>query len=74
MKFNMTPKFKEIALQVAGSHYPDVGGKNLETFGKMVIDEMLVALEKEPIQHGEYGYNQSELHRKLKKHFGLAHD
>jgi methionyl-tRNA formyltransferase len=41
----MKKKFKEIALQVGGSHYPDVGGDLLEKFGEKIIEECIKTLE-----------------------------
>jgi hypothetical protein len=41
----MKQKFKEIALQAGGSHYPDVGGDLLEKFGEMVVQECIDIIE-----------------------------
>ena len=41
----MKQVFKEIALQVGGSHYPDVGGDLLEKFGEMVVAECIKAVQ-----------------------------
>lgn len=35
----MNEQIKQIALQVGGSHYPSVGGKNLEKFAELIIAE-----------------------------------
>jgi hypothetical protein len=43
--YKMKQKFKEIALEVGGSHYPDVGGALLEKFGEMVVEECVKVLE-----------------------------
>ena len=32
-------KFHDIALQVGGSHYPDVGGELLEKFAEAIVQE-----------------------------------
>jgi len=37
--------FKEIALQVGGSHYPDVGGQLLEKFGEEVVNQCIAAVK-----------------------------
>ena len=37
----MNERIKEIALQAGGSHYPDVGGKTLEKFAELIIQECL---------------------------------
>lgn len=34
----MTPVFHDIALRAGGSHYPDVGGRSLEHFGRLVAE------------------------------------
>jgi len=34
----MTPVFHDIALQTGGSHYPTVGGRLLEHFGRLVAE------------------------------------
>ena len=41
----MKKVFKEMALQVGGSHYPDVGGELLEKFGEMVVQRCIDILE-----------------------------
>ena len=33
------PKFAELALEVGGSHYPDVGGRLLEQFAEKLVRE-----------------------------------
>ena len=42
----MKKKFKEIALQAGGSHYPEVGGELLEKFGELVVQECLSRLNE----------------------------
>jgi hypothetical protein len=37
----MNEKIKELALQAGGSHYPDVGGKTLEKFAELLIQECM---------------------------------
>ena len=34
-------RIKELALQAGGSHYPDVGGKTLEKFAELIVQECL---------------------------------
>ena len=41
----MNEKIKELALQAGGSHYPDVGGKTLEKFAELVIQECINKIE-----------------------------
>ena len=33
------PKFIELALEVGGSHYPEVGGQMLERFAEVLVRE-----------------------------------
>lgn len=35
----MNQRIKELALQAGGSHFPEVGGKNLERFAELLIQE-----------------------------------
>ena len=37
----MNERIKELALQAGGSHYPDVGGKTLEKFAELLIQECM---------------------------------
>ena len=37
----MNERIKELALQAGGSHYPDVGGKTLEKFAELIVQECL---------------------------------
>ena len=50
----MKKKFKEIALQVGGSHYPDVGGELLEKFGEMVVQECIDIITKGDYRDSTY--------------------
>lgn len=47
----MNEKIKDIALQVGGSHYPDVGGELLEKFARKIIDECVVAVQNTNKHH-----------------------
>ena len=42
----MKKVYHDIALQVGGSHYPEVGGELLEKFGEMVVQRCIDILEK----------------------------
>ena len=44
----MRDKIKEIALQVGGSHYPDVGGELLQKFSDSLIEECIKAIRETP--------------------------
>lgn len=37
----MNNVIKQLALQAGGSHYPDVGGKTLEKFAELIIEECM---------------------------------
>lgn len=50
----MKQKFKEIALQVGGSHYPDVGGDLLEKFGEMIVAECTKAVQSTDLRDITY--------------------
>lgn len=41
--------FEEMALQVGGSHYPEVGGELLQKFGEMVVQRCI-----DIIRSGDY--------------------
>lgn len=47
LKQQMRPKIKELALQAGGSHYPEVGGKTLEKFAELIMQECLGIIEDE---------------------------
>ena len=58
----MNKKIEELALQAGGSHFPRVGGKNLENFAELLIQECAkIADTAEP-------YKASDL---IKRHFGV---
>ena len=42
----MKKVFEEMALQVGGSHYPDVGGELLEKFGELVVQRCIDTIAK----------------------------
>ena len=39
MKYKLGSRFHDIALQVGGSHYPEVGGELLQKFGEEIVKE-----------------------------------
>lgn len=41
----MNPKIEELALQSGGSHFPTVGGKNLEIFADLLLRECIKICE-----------------------------
>ena len=53
----MNEKIKQIALQVGGSHYPDVGGELLEQYGRKIVDECIVAVQNTNKHHAYTTYD-----------------
>lgn len=70
----MQEKIKEIALQVGGSHYPDVGGDRLEKFAQLIINECCNILT----DHVEVALDASGgvvyPEGLIKNHFGIAEE
>ena len=77
----MNEKIKELALQAGGSHYPDVGGKTLEKFAELVIQECINKIETYHIPVGnsaagelacEWTYDAlKDIRDEIKEHFGI---
>jgi hypothetical protein len=44
-KNKLSPKVAQLALEVGGSHYPEVGGQLLQKFADAMISEFLSTLE-----------------------------
>ena len=44
----MNEKFKRLALEAGGSTYPEVGGKNLERFAQLLIQECIDVVSATP--------------------------
>jgi hypothetical protein len=57
----MKKEFEQLALAAGGSHYPNVGGDNLESFGKLVVEDCIEVVGARTIseEHTEWetGYN-----------------
>lgn len=57
----MKKEFEHLALLAGGSHYPQVGGHNLSTFGKLVVEDCIKVVGARTIaeEHTEWetGYN-----------------
>jgi hypothetical protein len=64
----MHPQIKEIALQVGGSHYPEVGGELLEKFAHAVVKECC------EVAHCNFHVDGLTLGNILKQHFGIKND
>jgi len=50
----MKKVYHDIALQVGGSHYPEVGGELLEKFGEMVVQRCIDILETGDYRNSTY--------------------
>lgn len=61
----MSPKCKELALLAGGSHYPGVGGKTLEQFMRLTVEECIKILQKREVR------NSNSARLILKEHFEL---
>lgn len=46
----MKSKIKQLALAAGGSTYPEVGGKILERFAELMLEECIVAVKNTGIQ------------------------
>ena len=57
----MRKEFEQIALLAGGSHYPQVGGDNLELFGKLLVKDCTEVIGARTIaeEHTDWetGYN-----------------
>ena len=65
----MNPIVEKLALQAGGSHYPEVGGKTLEYFAKLVVLECaneLMKWESEP-----FPLDPKHAAKIVKEHFGV---
>ena len=72
----MNEKFKRLALEAGGSTYPEVGGKNLERFAELLIQECIDVVKTTPMhcamtsfQEGIVKCTISESVKTLKEHF-----
>jgi hypothetical protein len=45
----MKQKIHDLALEAGGSHYPTVGGANLEKFAELLIEECIRVVESTPL-------------------------
>ena len=50
----MKKVYHDMALQVGGSHYPEVGGELLEKFGEMVVQRCIDILETGDYRNSTY--------------------
>jgi hypothetical protein len=57
----MRKEFEHLALLAGGSHYPQVGGENLDLFGRLLVEDCVEVVAERTIadEHTEWenGYN-----------------
>jgi hypothetical protein len=63
----MNKRIEELALQAGGSHFPTVGGKNLEKFAELIIHECASLF---PLTFTDEQY-QRRIDKTIRKHFGV---
>jgi hypothetical protein len=58
----MKQPYHDIALAAGGSHYPDVGGRLLEQFGRLVVERCMVLADAETAERiaQEFGIEQEK--------------
>ena len=59
--------YHNLALQVGGSHYPDVGGELLEKFGDMLVNEIIKTIEENGLQDMVHTTYQKDYARGVKE-------
>lgn len=70
MKTKLNSRFYNIALQVGGSHYPEVGGELLQKFGEEIIKECVKIAELK--EQGYKDFDQAtSVGWYIRQHFGL---
>jgi hypothetical protein len=63
----MNQRIHELALQAGGSHFPTVGGANLEKFAELLVKECIdICLTGTDTQMTSQGAAQ-----KIRQHFGI---
>jgi hypothetical protein len=73
----MRKEFEHLALLAGGSHYPQVGGDNLELFGKLLVKDCVEVVGTRTIadEHTEWenGYNSAlrKVTFDLKQKYGI---
>ena len=73
----MRKEFENLALLAGGSHYPQVGGDNLESFGKLLVQDCVEVVGARTIseEHTEWenGYNSAlrKVAHDLKTKYGI---
>lgn len=70
MSKKLSPKFFDIALQVGGSHYPEVGGELLQKFGEEIVKECAKIAELKEQGSTEFD-PETSAGWYMKQHFGI---
>jgi hypothetical protein len=70
MNRKLNERFHGIALQVGGSHYPDVGGELLQKFGEEVVKECIKLSELKEQGHPDFDPGTS-IGWYIQQHFGV---
>ena len=72
----MKQKIHNLALQAGGSHYPTVGGDNLQKFAELLIEECIQVIKDTPLhctnttfQEGIVRCTISQSVKALQEHF-----
>ncbi|WP_353479896.1 hypothetical protein [Haliscomenobacter sp.] len=67
----MNEQIKQLALAAGGSHYPDVGGRTLEKFAELLIQECAQVADIERDTSAGCGYVTQTTGQRIKKYFGV---
>ena len=67
----MNKQIKQLALAAGGSHYPDVGGRTLEKFAELLIQECAQVADIERDTSAGCGYVTQTNGQRIKKYFGV---
>jgi hypothetical protein len=67
----MNEQIRQLALAAGGSHYPDVGGRTLEKFAELLIQECAQVADIERDTSAGCGYVTQTTGQRIKKHFGV---
>lgn len=70
----MNKRIEELALQAGGSHFPTVGGANLEKFAELLITEASRVAREYTLKKSGVSENYDGtvfVEKAIKQHFGL---
>ena len=67
----MNEQIKQLALAAGGSHYPDVGGRTLEKFAELLIQECAQVADIKRDTSAGCGYVTQTTGQRIKKYFGV---